>query len=146
MAERWYPGWGIALLRATVGIIFLVHGWDELFVGAAGAGFGESLVAERFPGVGALAWALAVTEFLGGLLLLFGWLTRWVAGVLFIEMLVVVFAVRVQHGFFVFRPTGQWGYEYDLLVLGALGCLVLAGGGKAALDDWLPPRRRRRPG
>jgi putative oxidoreductase len=140
MGERVYPGWGIALVRVVLGIVFLVHGWEKLFGDAGVTGFAAMLGMEGFPAAGVLAWGVTLVELLGGLLLLMGWLTRWVAAVLFLEMLVALFAVHVEYGFFVFRPAGEWGYEYNLVLLAGLGCLVLAGGGKLAMDDWIVRR------
>lgn len=140
MAARYYPGWGLALLRAALGIIFVVHGWDKLFGEAGVAGFAGLVASLGFPAPAVLAWLVALLEFLGGLALLVGWLTRWIAAALFLEILVATFAVHVQHGFFVFRPEGQWGYEYNMLILAGLGTLILAGSGKLALDDWLVRR------
>lgn len=135
MDDRVYPGWGLALLRVMLGLIFLMHGWDKLFGAGVGA-FTEFLLLEAFPATSVLAWLVTMLEFLGGLLLLVGWLTRWAAIVLFVEMLVALFAVHAENGFFVFQPYGGWGYEYHLALLGGLGCLFLAGGGNLSVDDW----------
>ena len=135
MAERWYPGWGLAALRVMLGAIFLAHGTDKLF-GGGSASSTAFLIAQVFPEGGWVAVVVAVLEFLGGLLVLVGWLTRWVAAVLFLEMLVALFAVHADNGFFVFRAYGEWGYEYHLALLGGLACLFLAGGGKLSVDDW----------
>lgn len=143
MAEHWYPGWGLAILRLVLGIVFLMHGWDKLFGAEGVAGVAAALGAEGFPISGVLAWVVTLVEFFGGLLLLVGWLTRWVAGVLFFEMLVALAAVHLENEFFVFQPAGEWGYEYNLVLLGGLGCLILAGGGKLAMDDWILRRPRR---
>ncbi len=140
MAVPYYPGWGLALLRLVLGLIFIVHGWDKLFGEAGIGGFAEFLSSLGIPAPVVMAWVVALVEFVGGLLVLVGWLTRWVAIVLFVEMLVATFTVHVPHGFFVFRPEGQWGYEYNLLLLAGLGTLILSGSGKLALDDWLVRR------
>lgn len=140
MAERYYPGFGLTVLRAVLGIIFMAHGWDKLFGLDGMPGLAGMLGAMGFPAPGALAWAVVLVEFLGGLLLLVGWLTRWTAVVLLLEMLIATFAFHVDNGFFVFRPEGEWGYEYNLLILAGLGCLILSGSGKLALDDWLVRR------
>lgn len=137
---RYYPGWGLAVLRLVLGLIMLVHGWDKLFGDAGVAGFAGGLAAMGIPAPGVMAWVVTLVEFLGGLLLLVGWLTRWVAAVVFVELLVATFTSHVQHGFFVFRPAGEWGYEYNLLLLAGLATLILSGSGKLALDDWLVRR------
>ncbi|HEX6937914.1 MAG TPA: DoxX family protein, partial [Longimicrobiales bacterium] len=93
-----------------------------------------------FPAPALLAWVGTLVEFLGGLLLLVGWLTRWTAAVVFVHILIATFAVHVPNGFFVYRPEGEWGYEYNLLILAVLAALILSGSGKLAMDDWLARR------
>jgi putative oxidoreductase len=140
MRWAWHPGWGLAVLRVMVGIVFLVHGFEKFF-GRWGGGFADFLLEFGFPAPSLLAVVVAAVELLGGLLLIVGAFTRWVALVLFFEMLVAMMVVHLEHGFFVFRPYGEWGYEYHLVLLGALACLFLAGGGTLAVDDWGPRRR-----
>ncbi|HEX7050924.1 MAG TPA: DoxX family protein [Longimicrobiales bacterium] len=141
MAEASRPGWGLALLRVVLGIIFLVHGSSALFFEPGVAGVAAMLAAQGVPAANAGAWVVVAAEFLGGLALLVGWLTRWVAGVLFLGTLVALFVAYAENGFFVFRPAGEWGYEYHLLLLAGLGCLVLGGAGVLAMDDWRSARR-----
>ena len=139
MAERWYPGWGLAVLRVTIGGIFLVHGWYKLFGWGVGE-FAGFLAGARFPAAGALAWLVTLVEFFGGLMLIIGWLTRWAAIPLFVEILTAMLAVQFENGFFVLPPAGVGGYEYNLALLGALGCMILAGGGRLSMDDWFVRR------
>jgi len=47
---RYYPGWGLAVLRLVLGLILLVHGWDKLFGEAGVAGFAGGLAALGIPG------------------------------------------------------------------------------------------------
>lgn len=42
---RYYPGWGLAVLRLVLGLIMIVHGWDKLFGEAGVAGFAGALAA-----------------------------------------------------------------------------------------------------
>src|SRR5947209_1537434 len=90
---------GIAILRIVVGIVFLAHGAQKLFV----IGFGG--VAHMFSGVGipmAYPAAVLVTllEFAGGIALILGIASRWVAVLLAINMAVAVLKVHLHNGFF----------------------------------------------
>src|SRR6202030_4526207 len=72
---------------------------------------------------------ITMLEFVGGILLIFGFLTRWVAILFALEMLVAILKVHLPGGFFMPR-----GYEYALTLCAAALALALAGPGAAALD------------
>ncbi len=127
--------WGITVLRVVVGIVFLVHGAQKLFV------FGVSGVAEfmgqaGFPAPMLAAVVLTAAEFLGGLALVLGLFTRWAAIPLAFVMLVAVLVVHLKAGFFL--PDG---YEFALTLLGANVALALLGSGEASVDRVLERRR-----
>ena len=130
-----WQGWGVAVLRAVVGFVFLMHGGQKLFIyGFKGvAGFMSQL---GIPAPGLAAVVVTLVEFLGGAALLVGLFTSWAAALLSINMLVAVLAVHLRAGFFLPK-----GFEYALTLLAANVALVLTGSGEAALDSL---RRRRR--
>jgi putative oxidoreductase len=126
------------VLRLCVGTVFLAHGAQKLFgawggPGLAGtAGLFESLgLTPAYP----LAVLAAVAEFGGGVLLIVGGLTRWVALVLALEMGVAVWKVHYINGFFLNSTRGP-GVEFCLVLTGALLCLMLAGPGALSVDEW----------
>jgi putative oxidoreductase len=125
--SRW-QGWGITVLRITVGIVFLAHGGQKLFV------FGFDNVAGFMGKIGVPAPMLAaivvsLVEFLGGVALVVGAFTRWAAVPLAITMLVAIMMVHLKAGFFL--PAG---YEFALTLLSANVALVLLGSGEASVD------------
>jgi putative oxidoreductase len=126
--------WALLVLRAVVGIVFVIHGGQKLFgFGLAGtAGFLGSL-GVPLPTVAA-AGVIAV-ELLGGLALLLGAWTRLAATLLAVDMLVALLTVHLRGGFFV-----PEGIEFVLTLFGA--CVALAGLGAG---PWSIDAARRRP-
>jgi putative oxidoreductase len=127
------PDLGLAILRVVVGVIFIAHGADKIFVsGVEGtAGFLGSL---GIPLPLATAWMIALLEFLGGLALVVGLLVTPVALLLAIHMFVGIVLVHAQNGFFVIGP-GSGGIEFNLLLIASLLVLVFGGPGIAAIDS-----------
>ncbi len=130
---------GIALLRFMVGIVFLAHGSQKLFVmgmGNVGGFLGNiGVPAPAFFGV-----VVTLVEFLGGIALILGLFTRWAALLLVIDMTVAVLLVHLKNGFFLPR-----GYEYALTMWFANLALVLTGAGAVALDNVFWKRRAAAP-
>src|SRR5206468_224053 len=89
MANGSNQQWGLTVLRVIVGIVFLVHGAQKLFV------FGFHGVAGMLGGMGipvpaVSAVILTLVEFLGGIALILGVVTRWAAALIAIDMMVAV--------------------------------------------------------
>lgn len=127
--------WGPLPLRVAVGLVFVMHGGQKLFVfGLAGtAGF---MAQVGIPAPMLAAVVVTAVELLGGLALLLGLFTRWVAIPLAIDMIVAILTVHLKAGFFLPR-----GYEFTLTLLGATLGLALMGSGKASIDRALEQRR-----
>jgi putative oxidoreductase len=121
------------IVRVTTGLFLIPHGAQKLF-GAFG-GPGLEATAGGFSKMGLepgylLALLAGGTEFFGGILLVLGLLTRVAAAGALILLLVAVFHVHLQNGFFL----SNGGYEYALFW--ALMALVVfvRGGGPCSID------------
>ena len=122
--------WGPTVLRFIVGVVFLAHGWQKVHMGVHGvAGF---LGMSGIPVPTISAVVLIAVELLGGIALILGIGTRWVAVLLAFDMVVAILAVHLKNGFFM-----PHGYEYPLTLLAASISLALTGGGRASLDSSL---------
>ena len=129
---------GLLILRVVAGVIFILHGaqktFEQTFAGVTG--FFESL---GIPLAAVAAPAVSLLELVGGVLLIIGAVTRIVALLLAINMVVAVAAVHIAAGFFV----ADGGYEFVLL-LGAVALVIaLLGAGKFSVDEMLFGSRRR---
>jgi putative oxidoreductase len=91
-----------------------------------------------FPSVTfALAVLVGVIELAGGILLAAGWFTRVAAPLLAIVILVAIWKMQWAYGFFlnwVGAGDRGHGYEYSVLLLGALICLSFTGAGEWSID------------
>ena len=119
------------LIRITLGLILIPHGFNKLFLG-------DAIVASRnfvhFGWAYPLAWAyfIGVVEFFGGILMVLGLWTRAVALAFFIQMCVIAFAVLWPHWFW-----GQRGMEYVVLMGIVSLAIFFRGGGRFAVDNLL---------
>ncbi len=127
--------WGLTVLRVVTGLIFFMHGLQKLGQGVGGVT--QFLTQLGIPAPSIAAVLLIAVELLGGLALILGLGTRWVAIPLIIDMLVALFTVHLPNGFF----AQNGGYEFVLLLGAASVALALAGGGAAAVDNIFDRRR-----
>jgi len=85
----------------------------------------------------AVAMTLGWVEVGGGVVLVLGAETRWTALALLLTTVVTSWKLRLPHGLFLnwsLEPGVQHGYEFDLLLVGALLSLMATGGGSLSVD------------
>jgi len=125
---------GLMILRVVLGVIFVAHGGQKLFVygveGVAG-GFAQAGI----PMAQLMAPLVALLELGGGLALIAGLLTRLVALGLAFTMLVAMLVVHLKGGFF--NPNG---IEFTLSLLASSTLFAITGGGSYSLDALLDRR------
>lgn len=122
----------LLLFRVMLGIIFVAHGWEKLFISGTTATTGQ-FSAWGVPQPALSVWIAAVAELLGGAFLVVGLLTTFVAGALALLMLAAVYFVHLGAGFFVSTN----GLEFPLLIIISLMMIVVFGPGRASIDGVL---------
>jgi putative oxidoreductase len=123
-----YSGAGLAVLRIVTGFVFVMHGYQKFFgMGIGGVtGFFGSL---GVPGPHFFAMVVSAVELVGGIALVLGVLTRFVAIPLIIDMMTAIVIVHAKNGFFVPK-----GIEFVLMLMTSCITLVLAGPGAFSID------------
>ena len=113
---------GFIALRVTVAVLLIVHGVARLSLGIVDD-FGGFLDAVGFPLGVVIAWAITLTEIIGGVLFAAGrW--AWIFALYFAGQLVMgIILVHGAEGWFVVGA-GRNGVEYSVLLIVVL--LVLA--------------------
>jgi putative oxidoreductase len=128
--------YGIALLRVSLGLLFLAHGLLKVMVFTL-PGTAQFFTTVGLPGF--MATPIALAEILGGLLLMAGIYSRWVALGLFPILLVATLKVHGANGWLFTNQGGGWEFP----ALFAIACLVqfLLGDGAFAIGAILSRKR-----
>ena len=124
------PGWGVTVVRVGMAIILIHAGWVKWFQSGVTTGVTAMMAKLGFPTPIAFAFVAATLELVGGLLLLIGLFGRWL-GVLFAIQFTIAFL-------FVKLPGGFVSGRLDLMLVVASILFILAGSGRASVDEgWL---------
>ena len=126
------------ILRLLLAVVMFPHGAQKVLGWFGGSGFASSMAYfTGTMGIPAVFAVLAIlTEFLGPIALLFGFLTRIAAFALGFDMLIASMLVHIHFGFFINWLGNQKGegIEYDLLLWAIALALIMEGGGAFSLD------------
>lgn len=127
---------GLLIIRLVIGLLFAAHGAQKLFgwfggYGLAGTGGWMDSLGLK-PGK-TMALMAGLSELIGGLLLVAGFLTPLAALLIAGTMIMAIVKVHL--------PNGLWstanGYEYNLVILAVVIGLALTGPGQYAIDTLL---------
>jgi putative oxidoreductase len=133
--------WVITIVRIVLGVVFFAHGAQKALGWFGGQGLQSTLrVFREQLGIPAPLAILAVAaEFLGGLGLLVGLLSRIAALGIAAVMLVALLTVHWKFGFFMnwYGEQRGNGIEYHVLVLVLALVVMIKGGGPSSLDQVL---------
>lgn len=118
-----YSDLALLLLRIGVGAIFIYHGWGKL-TGIEGVqGFFGDI---GIPLASVMAWVVAIVEFFGGIMVLFGAYAKIPYLLLAIIMVVALLTVKINAGFEAAR--------IDMMLLLTNIALFILGSGRYSVD------------
>ena len=119
-------GVALLLLRLAAGAAFIIHGWPK---------FQHAFSWMQDPHVPGFLQALAAfSEFVGGMALVAGALTRLAALGIWFTMSYALFFFHLRHGDPFVSNYGRPSYELALLYWVIMTVLVMRGGGAYSLD------------
>lgn len=122
-ADSKYSDLALLLLRIGVGAIFIYHGWGKL-TGIEGVqGFFGDI---GIPLASVMAWVVAIVEFFGGIMVLFGAYAKIPYLLLAIIMVVALLTVKINAGFEAAR--------IDMMLLLTNIALFILGSGRYSVD------------
>ena len=130
--------WVIAIVRIVLGVVFFAHGAQKTLGWFGGAGLQSTvrIFRDQLRIPTPLAVLAVAAEFLGGLGLIFGFLSRVAAIGIAVVMCVALFAVHRKFGFFMnwYGEKQGHGIEYHILALALATLVIFKGGGALSLD------------
>ena len=132
---RTWPVWMTLPIRLTLGVIFIGHGAQKVLGSFGGPGFNTFISYPAPYPFMRPAWlwmaAAALSELIGGILVLLGLLTRVGAFLIAVTMIVAIVGVHWPAFF------GAKGIEYPLALLAMCVALLISGGGYFSVDKAL---------
>jgi putative oxidoreductase len=137
------------ILRLVLGIVFFAHGAQKALGWFGGYGFSGTMVffTQQMGIPAPFAFLAIMAEFLGGLGLLVGFLSRIAAFGIFCNMFVAVCLLHRHFGIFM-NWTGTQkgeGYEFHLLAMAMTVAIMIAGAGALSVDAALSGSSDHRP-
>ena len=129
-------GIGLFVLRLALGLVFVMHGGQKLFI-IGFDGTSGMLAQMNIPAATILGPLLAVVEPLAGAAIIIGLLTRVAALAVAVDMICAILLFHRMNGFFV-----PGGIEFPMMLSAAGLTLVALGAGSLSVDHALAQRRR----
>jgi putative oxidoreductase len=130
MFQKKYPflilSSSVTLLRIVVAAMFMIHATVRIYSNTINQ-FGGFLETKGFPSGSIIVWLITIFEIVGGLLLMLGYLKKWIALGFIILLAVGIIIIHVDQGWFN-GEFGTGGCEYSVTLIAAL--IVIASSDK----------------
>ncbi len=125
------PRWYVVPVRVVMGLILIWAGFTKLSnLGGTAGFFGQVGI----PAPEVTAALIGGLELVGGIMLLVGFATRWIALAFVLQFLIIAFVITM--------PRSGWNAaRIDLMMLAGALTLAMAGAGAASVDETMARKR-----
>ncbi len=114
----------VIIVRVVLAATMFIHGAARISAGTVG-GFGGYLGAQGFPLGFYLAWAITLSELIGGVLMAVGFYSWIIAIVFAAKLLVGIYLIHWSEGWFVVGA-GRNGMEFSVVLVVSLLAVAYA--------------------
>ena len=121
---------GYAFIRIVIAAVLLPDGLEKIFFGGTNRIAVGNITKLGLQYPYAWAWAVALLEFIGSILLALGLFTRPVAVAFAVMLTVIVFGIALPRGYFWTVNGAEVGLVLDFAVIG----FIFGGGGRYSVD------------
>ncbi len=135
--------YAILLVRVSIGLFFAISGANKLFVAGNTQTMYETLVKAKVPFPRLMTYFVSGVEFVGGCLLIVGFLSSVACVVLLVDMLVAILTSRLSgmpKGLSPLNWLDDLLYFPEVLYVLFFIWLICSGPGKFSVDYWLAGR------
>ena len=132
--------YAILLVRVSLGLFFAISGANKLFVASSAQSMYETLVQAKVPFPHLMTYFVSAVEFMGGCLLIVGFLSSLACVALLVDMLVAILTTRLSGMPKEVSPLNWLDdllYFPEILYVLFFIWLICSGPGKFSLDCWL---------
>ena len=133
--------WILTVARLVVGVVFFAHGAQKVLGWFGGSGFNATMqvFTQQLRIPVPIAVLVILAEFLGGMGLIVGLLSRIAALGVILTMIGAIAMVNRHHGLFMdwYGTRRGHGFEYHLLAIALALVVVIKGAGPVSVDYFL---------
>jgi|ERR1700677_161679 len=137
--------YAILLVRVSLGLFFAISGANKLFVAGGTRTMYETLVKANVPFPHLMTYFVSGVEFVGGFLVVAGFLSSLACGALLIDMVVAILTTKfpaMPKGLSPLRWFDNLFYIPEVLYVLFFFWLICSGPGQFSVDYWLAGKLR----
>ena len=141
-----FDQYAVLLVRVSLGLFFAISGANKLFVAASTQTMYETLVEAKAPFPHLMTYFVSAVEFVGGSLLILGFLSSLASVALLVDMLVAILTAKLsamRKGLSFLNWLDDFLYLPEVLYALFFIWLICSGPGKFSIDYWLSGKLRR---